>query len=493
MSASRCLISFRRMAMTALVVVVGIAPAPGAQEDLRRQPFDRDPGWDGSNNRPTSSQPRRIRQDFGWSRTANAGGTAGGIGGFETPAAEVAYYGKQLPDLTLDRPLTASGKVVVGPGDAKGNVLVGFFNAATLNEWRTPNTIAFRLNGRGKGFHAHVEYATRRWRAGGDFFAQEAAGGRRTAREIAGGSMVHSWSLRYDPAGNNGRGRILATLNGETLALNLDPGHRGDGATFNRFGILNVMKSADDGGEIWLDDLEINGVRETLDRDGGWDGRQNRHTYLTRNVRPWFDFGFSPTRHAGGRAAGELGGLIFRGDERYAERLAFYGDRLEPLSLESPLRAGGKVCLRRGVTDSTVLVGFFHATESLRPSMAQQSGIPENFLGLAVEGPSREGFCFYPLYGTEREATGLAARPEDGPRIYPDGRAHDWTLQYSPTPGPGRITVTLDGTAVSLKLRPEHRSVGARLNRFGIVTTHIDGNAQEVYLDDLEYTWRAAK
>jgi hypothetical protein len=34
---------------------------------------------------------------------------------------------------------------------------------------------------------------------------------------------------------------------------------RADGATFNRFGLLNVMKSADGPGRVFLDNLTING------------------------------------------------------------------------------------------------------------------------------------------------------------------------------------------------------------------------------------------
>jgi hypothetical protein len=48
--------------------------------------------------------------------------------------------------------------------------------------------------------------------------------------------------------------------------------------------------------------------------------------------------------------------------------------------------------------------------------------------------------------------------------------------------------VTLDGQPFRLDLRPEQRAAGARFNRFGFVTTHIDGNGQEIYLDDLRYT-----
>ena len=68
--------------------------------------------------------------------------------------------------------------------------------------------------------------------------------------------------------------------------------------------------------------------------------------------------------------------------------------------------------------------------------------------------------------------------------------SHDWTLDYDPDAngGLGGITVSLDGQAVTLNLDPGHKEIGALFNRFGIITTHIDGNGQTVYFDDLTYT-----
>jgi hypothetical protein len=41
---------------------------------------------------------------------------------------------------------------------------------------------------------------------------------------------------------------------------------------------------------------------------------------------------------------------------------------------------------------------------------------------------------------------------------------------------------------VTLNLDPGHKQLGALFNRFGIITTHIDGNGQTVYFDDITYT-----
>jgi hypothetical protein len=457
----------------------------------RTEAFDKDPGWEGINNRATAPAKRSVRQDFGYSRTANAGGEPGEVGGFITAAAEPAYYARTLDLKTLNDPLTASGRLVCK--GRKFHALVGFFNADTLNEWRTPNTVAIRLLGRGDVFYAYVEYATARWRAGGD-----SPGGFATVRDPKTGrtrlrgfrtGVSHDWSIRYDPKGNQGGGAVTVTLGGETAVCNLAAGHRADGATFNRFGLLPVLKSAGGGGEVWLDDVTINGARDDFARDPGWEGYRNRREYETADVRPRFDFGYSPTRYAGGQGAGELGGLVFRGDCREAGKLACYGDRLKPLGLDRPLRASGKVALRRGVSDSTTLLGFYHAQDSLEVNASQASGWPRCFLGVAVEGPSREGFFFYPAYRLRGEGQGHAGGP-DRPRILPDGKPHDWSLEYDPEAagGRGRMVVKLDGHAVALELRAGHRQAGARFDRFGLVTTWVDGNGQRVYFDDLTYT-----
>ena len=76
------------------------------------------------------------------------------------------------------------------------------------------------------------------------------------------------------------------------------------------------------------------------------------------------------------------------------------------------------------------------------------------------------------------------------PYIYPDGQSRHWMLDYSPegNGGTGSITVILDGQAVTLNLDPGHKQIGAHFNRFGIMTTHIDGSGQTIYFDDLTYT-----
>ena len=474
--------------LVVLIVGLGLTVSTAAQAQ-KTERFDRDPQWDGHNNRMKARREAyNVRQDFGFSRTAHAGGKPGELGGIVTPAAEPAYYAMATPNKTFDGALTASGTLYVPKGG--GNTLVGFFNSNTLNEWRTPNSLVLRINGRGDGFHLHVEYCTSRWRAGGEFIGDVDPKSGKKQQRLLPSDTVHKWSMRYDPSSAQGRGEVRVNFNGEDLIMVLDPGHKADGGTFNRFGFLNVLKSADGGGELWIDKLEVNGTNNEFETDPKWEGRNNRHTYKTLNIRPVFDFGYAASRHAGGATAGEIGGLLFRGDEREPERLAYYGDDVGELSLNDGLEASGKVVLRRGVTDSTILFGYFHSTDSIRRSDAQKSGIPENFVGWAIEGPSSQGFYFYPVYGLDKDSEGEAgAYAKDPPRIYPDGKPHDWTMRYGPqAQGGARIVLTLDGKRIEQRIPENHKSIGARFNRFGFVTTHIDGNGQEVFVDDLTYT-----
>ena len=447
---------------------------------LKTEHFDVDPAWDGHNNRATTPPPAQIIQNFGFRSTGTrAGGPAGEAGGTITPAGEPAYYAKSIPIETFNDTLFASGTLNIPEA---GHTLLGFFNSATINEWRTPNTISLRLYGRETHFEAFADYGTSKWRAGGNAFPVT----------FATGSAVHTWSLAYDPAGNGGGGSVTATIDGQTRVTNLDPGHKLDGATFDRFGLLNVIKSYDNPGQFWIDNVNINGVTESFTSNPGWVGLNNVRGYTSTNVRPRFDFGYSPsTRHAGGANPGEIGGHTFRGDNRFAERMAYYGDELEQtLTMSDPLHASGKVTFRRGVSDSTTLIGFFHSADSVRVSTSQAAHAPENFIGVAIEGPSAEGFLFYASYGTDAEGVAPRERGVNPPYIYPDGTPHDWSLDYDPAAneGLGRITLNLDGQLTTLDLEADHRAIGAHFDRFGMITTHVDGNGQTVYFDDLTYT-----
>src|SRR5688572_29152157 len=215
-------------ALSLLLTVTAAGPARG---ETRTETYDRDPGWDRSNNRPADrkDEPVEVRQDFGFSNTAHAGGKAGEAGGRIQAAAEAAYYGKVIRDGSFQGPLSASGTLAVADGGT--HLLLGFFNAGSINEWRTPNTVSIRINGRGDHFFAYVEYCTSRWRAGGDSpqsfpFKEDPQTKRKTPLGFASGRKPHRWSLTYDPAGNGGAGAVTATIDDKTAVCHLDAGHK---------------------------------------------------------------------------------------------------------------------------------------------------------------------------------------------------------------------------------------------------------------------------
>jgi len=471
------------MAMCALAFA-GIAAVAAAE--TRTDTFDTDPGWEGHNNR-SQAELRPIAQDFGYTPGKIFGDALGAIGGVIYPDGLPAYYAKEIPLKDVNGPLHASGMLKVEEGG--GNILLGFFNSRTINEWRTPNTLAFRINGRGETFHVHTEYATSKWRAGAGIIGRyDKEADRMFPVENLCKGEIYRWTLDYDPAGNDGAGLLKATLNGMEALMPITAENRAQGMTFDRFGLLNIVKHADGGGKFWIGDLTIDGEKIDLSADPKWSELNNHKTYQSTNVRPRFDVGFSPTNFAKGAASGEIGGLFFRGDCRYPDKLAYYAAKLDMLTLAGPIRASGKVVLRRAISDSTTMFGFFHSEHSMKVGDTQDFTIPTDVLGFNIEGPSALGFFVYPLYRMHGDGQGNSAM-EPTHTIYPDGIPHDWALEYTPAvDGTASITLTFDGAPTTITVPAEHIAQGAQFNRFGFVTPWIDGNGQIVYLDDLTYT-----
>jgi len=145
--------------------------------------------------------------------------------------------------------------------------------------------------------------------------------------------------------------------------------------------------------------------------------------------------------------------------------------------------------MTRGVTDSTVLFGFYNRAQSMHSNPSQKDGVPESVLGIHLEGPSREGFLFYPV--SRMKGGGTHAAGYDGwPYILPDGKPHDWSMDYNPdgAEGKGQLTVTFDGKTKTFDLEASDKKSGTTFDRFGIVTSWIDGNSVDAFWDDLTYT-----
>src|SRR5262245_706705 len=400
---------------------------------LRDADFSSNPNWDAFRNRLLPNPPRITRQDFGWRNSQHANGKFGGeIGGWIQRSATPAYYAAEIPQKTLNDKLTASGRFSVTKDDGGSGMLFGWFNKDSRG-WRTPNSLTFRLDGNGGKYWVFFEYGTQHWLAGGKgCFIGERYQTTASKPCLADGT-VHTWKMSYDPQAAGGRGSISFTLDDTTYTCDLAEGHKADGATFDRFGMFNQQTSGN-GMEVWFDDIELDGKPIDFATDPKWEARGNQTQFEDRVVRPYHDFGFSNTSHAGG-AKGEIGGVIWRN-----EAPAYYGDRVGPLSLSDKLHVSGAMAFTRAGSDSGVFIGFFNSESKKNKSRPMHEEPEKNVLAIMIEGQSRIGHYFRPAYYTK---SGKGKLKESGPIIRPDGKVHRWSMDYSPegAGGNGQIAV----------------------------------------------------
>ncbi len=475
-----------------LMLVTSSLPTDALGEELPRvvrDTFSAAPDWEGFRNRLRPEHPSIVRQDFGYRGTNNAGGRAAGeIGGTVQRSPSPAFYALKIRPKSLDDRLSASGVVSVPKAGGGSGVMIGWFGAPPPS-WRTPNSLAFRIDGNGGKFWMFYEYGTSKWRTGGGgAFAGEQYQRTSTLPFPADGKP-HQWSLDYDPAGASGRGLVTFQVDDRKYALALGKEHRQDGAVLDHFGIWNVQTPGDQL-EVYLDDLVVDGRKLSFDENPDWDAMGNDVEFAERLIRPYHDFGFSPTSHAGG-APGEIGGIVFRD-----EQPTYYAARVGRLTLDDELQASGKLALRMAASDSGVYLGWFNAESKQSKSTPDYESPQNNFLGVLIEGPSRAGHYFRPAYGCSAGRGQIAgeksASGESWPVIFPNGASHAWALHYRPEAAGagGQIEITFDGHTDVLDLKPGDRAAGAMFNRFGIFNMQSGGHGVDIYLDDVSYTRR---
>jgi hypothetical protein len=471
-----------------------------AQPILKSESFDRDPGWEGRNNRVPPKQPLVVKQDFGYSPTHFAGKAAGELGGNIQRSTTPASYALALtPAKTLNAKLSASGTFAVTKSQGGGGVFFGFFNSKQPGGSGRPiGSLGMDMDFEGKGGRIAVRMRTDNNKSCGTFATPYLPGKFRPTPIRNDGTRYH-WTLDYDPQAAGGNGRFTFTLRSDThtredygplpaasgkeaqarfpnttiFSVDLTPELRKEGATFDRFGMCNGMKS---GGTttLFFDDVRVNGQAQDFSKDPGWIGTGNRVTFEDRELTGAHDFGFSPqTSHAGGQP-GEVGGGLWRSGD-----YAYYADRVGPFHLEQRLEARGKVSLVTAGPDADMFLGWFN---SATPEPAANG----NFVGVHVGGPTRTGHCFTPRVVAAKGGVGKA---EQGPQLRP-GKVFDWSLVYDPAAngGNGELRATLGGEAVTLALKPGVKQQGAALDRFGLFTSTIGGQMVKIFLDDLSYT-----
>ncbi len=478
-----------------IALLIGLAlglPELRGQQPLRQvfETFNTEPAWDGFRNRLAPEQPRVVRQDFGYRDTNRAGGRAAGeIGGSVQRSSTPAYYALPIAPKSLDDRLHASGTLAVPQAGGGSGVMIGWF-AAPPPSWRTPNSLAFRLDGNGGKFWAFYEYGTAKWRTGGGGAFEGEQYQRTPTPPFPADGKPHRWSLDYDPAGAEGRGLITFQIDERKYEVAVAEGHRADGCRLDHFGIWNVQTPGDQL-EVYLDDLEVDGQTFSFERDPGWDASGNEAEFVERMIRPHHDYGFSPSRYAGGSAAGEIGGIVFRD-----ERPSYYGAPAGKLTLDDELQASGKLALSKAASDSGVYLGWFDAAGKQAKNTPDHETRQSNYLAALVEGPSRAGHYFRPAYGCADARGQIAGETSTAgrywPVVFPDGAPHTWSLHYRPQAagGNGQIEIKFDGHSDVLDLKPGDRAAGATFDRFGIFNLQSGGHGVEFYLDDVRFTRR---
>ncbi|MCI0744530.1 MAG: hypothetical protein L0Y58_03900, partial [Verrucomicrobia subdivision 3 bacterium] len=400
-----------------LLIFPAVSTAQNHQESVAT--FDTDPQWEGYRNRLVPDPPPLTRQSFGYRLSQRAGGaSAGEIGGWIQRSTTPAWYAKQIAPVTLTNRLSASGKFAVTRAEGGSAMLFGWFNARSRG-WRMPNSLVLRLDGNGGKYWLFFEYGTQHWFTGGGATFEGEYQTTKT-KPFAADGTVHTWRLEYDPKGD--AGELELVLDGTSYLAHVPPAHVRDGAVFDRFGLVNAQLTGD-GMEVFFDDLEINGERFAFNRDPRWDANGNEVEFRDRVRRPFHDFGFSQTRHAGGKM-GEIGGIIWRD-----EQPAYYAVPIAPLTLQDHLCASGTVVLRGAASDSGAWFGFFDSSTKRNKTTSDHQVAPANLLGILVEGPSHVGHYFRAGY---RNRLGEGMLEDSGPAIQPDGKSHRWSLRYIP-------------------------------------------------------------
>jgi hypothetical protein len=489
-----------------LALLIGGAGTGTADEPpkpvVKAESFDKDPGWEGHNNRGVPKVVKNVQQGFGYSTTNFAGKEKGEIGGTIWRSATPAYYAAKVAPKTLHDRLSASGTFALTASAGSSGVFFGWFNSDAGRE----SSLGFHLAGQGAGARLTLRLVTGTNHACGtkvtpwEVDKSKPPGQRKTRPpEINNDGTRYDWTLDYDPKAGDGNGQMRFTIRGnsnhphefegKTFTVTLPKGYQEQDTTFDRFGMWNKPKAGNPM-TIYFDDLRYDGKAEDFAKDPGWVAVGNDAGFEDREAVGVHDFGYSAKTDWAGGKPGEVGGKMWR-----SGAYGYYADRVGPLSLADRLEASGKVVLRVGSQDSGMYFGWFNGAD--RENSPNQAG---NFVGVKVGGPTKVGHYFLPAYatalpaGAKVETSGqhpanVSVERGTGPVFVPK-KVYDWKLVYDPAGngGTGTITATLGDESVTLALKAGDKARGASLDRFGLFTGHRGGSFVRIYFDDLKYT-----
>src|SRR4051812_17027212 len=100
-----------------------------AKPVIKSESFDRDPEWEGHNNRIVPKVIPTVAQAFGYSDTHFAGKKKGEIGGQVWRSTTPAYYGADIGKKTLADKPTATGTFALTASTGSSGVFFGWFSS----------------------------------------------------------------------------------------------------------------------------------------------------------------------------------------------------------------------------------------------------------------------------------------------------------------------------------------------------------------------------
>jgi hypothetical protein len=228
--------------------------------------FSVDPNWDAVGNQTTFADPYLYGvNDFGYRNTSHAGGSPGEIGGLiwrveDTEENLQAYYADDIGNFNLGDRLIASGKIAAEDFSTDAGVMLGWFNSAE-QDFPPSNFVGVYMDSLSSvGRFFTPMYGTAAGTAafaGAPFLLLPPDG------------QPRSWSIDYDPSGADGLGTLTVGLDGEFKTITLEPGHKAEGAAFNRFGLFNMQDNNGKHAIIYLDDISYS-TRLVVPEPASW-------------------------------------------------------------------------------------------------------------------------------------------------------------------------------------------------------------------------------
>ncbi|MGC3970053.1 MAG: hypothetical protein QM775_22820 [Pirellulales bacterium] len=289
-----------RIVVMVLLLPAFLATALSAAElgeSLRKQNFDADPHWQASHNRIVPERVPTVVQDFGYSPTNFAGRAGGEIGGFVTRASRPAFFASWIPKKSLGDRLSASGSFCFEKTSAGSGLFFGWFLSQQPGASGRPlSSLGLHFDAESKGARLAIRLLTHNNQSAGTFLTKYEQYRTLDKKEEARPTPIrhgvkYRFHMEYDPAANDGSGRVTCTVKGnsaepgdwegQTFAFDVPANNRADGATFDRFGIMNMTKAGGTS-QVYFDDLEIDGDAVDFTKDPQWHGVGNRDKYEDR-------------------------------------------------------------------------------------------------------------------------------------------------------------------------------------------------------------------